>query len=163
VRSWADLVEVLGTPVVSAVLVVSFAFGVVRRAFLRVAFYAALAAATLLVSEHVVKPLVQRTYYGELTFPSGSVTAVSGTAFAMWLALYPLLGGRARNIMLAVGIAWTLLMSVAVVGANWHTPIDAVGSILLSVGIVSAGAVAFERVGTRRPFMSAGRAPSGRR
>ena len=31
--------------------------------------------------------------------------------------------------------SWSLLMSLAVVGAKWHTPLDAVGSILLSVGM----------------------------
>ena len=118
------------------------------------------AAAALLISEHVAKPLVQRTYNAELTFPSGHVTAVSATALSMWLALYPLLGKRARGVTLALGVAWTLLMSVAVVGALWHTPLDAVGSILLSIGIVTAGAAVFEPAGTRRPFMSAGRARS---
>ncbi len=50
------------------------------------------------------------------------------TALAMWLALYPLLGARARIITFVLGVAWTLLMSLAVVGAHWHTPLDAVGS-----------------------------------
>jgi membrane-associated phospholipid phosphatase len=160
VRSWADLVELLGAPAVVAVLVVSFSLGVIRRAYLRVAVYTVFAAAALLISEHVAKPLVQRTYNAELTFPSGHVTAVSATALSMWLALYPLLGKRARGVTLALGVAWTLLMSVAVVGALWHTPLDAVGSILLSIGIVTAGAAVFEPAGTRRPFMSAGRARS---
>jgi hypothetical protein len=31
-------------------------------------------------------------------------------------------------------------MSVAVVGALWHTPLDDIGSVLLSVGFVTAGA-----------------------
>jgi membrane-associated phospholipid phosphatase len=163
VRSWAHLVELLGAPAVCAVLFASFALGVVRRAFFRVAVYTMFAAAALLISEHVAKPLVQRTYNAELTFPSGHVTAVSATALAMWLALYPLLGKRARNITLVLGVAWTLLMSLAVVGALWHTPLDAVGSILLSVGIVTAGAAVFEPAGTRRPFMSAGRAQRGER
>ena len=127
------------------------------------AVYAVIAAAALLVSEHFAKPLVQRTYYGELTFPSGNVTAVSATAAAVWLALYPLLRKPARNITLVLGVAWALVMSLAVVGALWHTPLDAVGSILLSVGIVTAGASVFEPAGTRRPFMSAARARSGRR
>ena len=163
IRSWADLAELLAAPAICAVLVVSFALGLVRRAFLRVAVYAVLATAALLVNENVAKPLVQRTYNGELTFPSGHVTAVSATALAMWLALYPLLGKRVRNTTLVLGVAWTLLMSLAVVGALWHTPLDAVGSILLSVGIVTAGAAVFEPAGTRRPFMSAGRARSGER
>ena len=163
VRSWADLVELLGAPAVGAVLFASFALGVVRRAYFRVAVYTVFAAAALLISEHVAKPLVQRTYNAELTFPSGHVTAVSATALSMWLALYPLLGKRARGVTLVLGVAWTLLMSLAVVGALWHTPLDAVGSILLSVGIVTAGAAVFEPAGTRRPFMSPRGARSGER
>jgi membrane-associated phospholipid phosphatase len=161
--TWADLAELLAAPAISAALVVSFALGCVRRALLRVAVYAALAAAALLMNEYVAKPLVQRTNYGELTFPSGHVTAVSATALAMWLALFPLLGKPVRNIALVFGIAWTLLMSLAVIGAHWHTPLDAVGSILLSVGIVAAGATVFEPTGTRGPFMGTGRARIGER
>jgi membrane-associated phospholipid phosphatase len=163
IRSWADLTELLAAPAIGAVLVACFALGLVRRAFFRVPVYTVLAAAALLISEHVAKPLVHRTYYGELTFPSGNVTAVSATALAMWLALYPLLGKRARNVTLVLGVTWVLLMSLAVVGAQWHTPLDVVGSILLSVGIVTAGAAVFEPAGTRRPFMSAGRARSAER
>ena len=81
----------------------------------------------------------------------------------MWLALYPLIGKQARIIMFVFGVAWTLLMSLAVVGARWHTPLDAVGSILLSVGVVTAGAAVFEPVGTRGLFLDAGRAGSGER
>jgi membrane-associated phospholipid phosphatase len=157
-RAWATLAELLAVPVVSVVLVVTFAVGLVKRAVLRVAAYAVLGAAALLISEHVAKPLVQRTYYGDLTFPSGHVTAACATSLAMWLALYPLLGKRARNITLVLGVAWTLLMSLAVVGAHWHTPLDAVGSILLSVGIVTAGAAILEPIGTRGLFRGAERA-----
>lgn len=160
-RTWADLVELLSIPAIGVALVVCAGLARARRATYRVAVYAVLAVAALLLSEHVVKPLVQRTYYGELTFPSGNVTAVSATAVAMWLALYPLLEKRARNVVLVIGVAWVLLMSLAVVGAVWHTPLDAVGSILLSVGIVTAGAAVFESAGTGGHFIGGGRARSG--
>jgi hypothetical protein len=129
--------QLLAAPAIGAALVVFLALGIARRACFRIAGYAALAATALLPSEHVAKPLVQRTFYGEPTFPSGNVTAVSATALAMWLALYPLLGRRVRDVALVLGAAWTLLMSLAVVGALWHTPADDLGSILLSVGIVT--------------------------
>jgi membrane-associated phospholipid phosphatase len=109
-----------------------------------------LAGTALVISQYVAKPLVARSYYGELTFPSGNVTAVSATAFAMWLALYPLFRKRAHNVALVIGAVWTLLMALAVVGALWHTPLDALGSILLSVGVVAGGAAVFEHVATRR-------------
>jgi membrane-associated phospholipid phosphatase len=126
------------------VLVVSVVFGYIKRVLRRVVAYAALAAATLFLSEDVAKPLVHRVWQGLLTFPSGHVTAVSATALAMWLALLPVLGTRARSVTFALGTAWTVLMFVAVVGARWHTPVDGVGSLLLSVGTVTAGAVVLE-------------------
>ena len=161
--TWLDVAHLLAVPAISVALAVSFALALVRRAFLRVVAYAALGAAALVISEQVAKPLVQRTFDTEFTFPSGHVTAVSATAVALWLALYPLLGTRGRNITLVLGIAWTLLMSLAVVGAEWHTPLDAVGSILLSLGIVTGGAALLEPACSRAPFMGAGRAPIGER
>ena len=41
-------------------------------------------------------------------------------------------------------------MAVAVVGAFWHTPLDDVGSILLSVGVVTAGAAILGPLPARR-------------
>ena len=96
-RAWAGVAEVLATPVVCAVLVASFVLASFRRAPLRVVVYAAFAGVAVLVSEHIDKPLVQRIYDGESTFPSGSVTLAAATALAMWLALYPLLRTRAAS------------------------------------------------------------------
>jgi membrane-associated phospholipid phosphatase len=158
IRVWADLAKLLATPAVCAVLVISFVLGCVRRAYFRVVVYAAFAAAAFLISEHIAKPLVQRIYVGEPSFPSGNVTAVSATALAMWLALYPLIGTWARNVLLVLGAVWILLMSLAVVGALWHTPLDDVGSVLLSIGIVTAGAAVFEPAAARTRSLRAERA-----
>jgi hypothetical protein len=149
-RAWGRLTELLTAPAVLAALVAALVAGLLKRATWRVMLYAALAVLAFLISEHVAKPLVQRTYEEELTFPSGSVTAVSATVFAIWFALGPRLGRRARTVALAIGVAWILVISVAVVGAHWHTPVDAVGSILLSAGIITAGAAIFESAGARR-------------
>ena len=157
VQAWNDLAELLTAPAVVAALVVALVVGLLKHAAWRVLLYAACAVTAFLVSEHLVKPLVQRTYYGELTFPSGSVTAVSATVLALWFALGPRLGRRARGVALAIGVAWVLLISLAVVGGRWHTPVDAVGSILLSVGIVTAGVAILESTGTRRLSTRVGR------
>jgi len=154
VDSWAEAAELLAAPAIIGVLIIAFAFGVWRRSVTRVAAYTGFAAVVFLVSEHVAKPLVHETYKGTLTFPSGNVTAVCATAVAMWLAYYPLLGRRARSVMLLLGAAWVLLISVAVVGAHWHTPFDALGSVVLSLGIIAAGGALFERL---RPRSTTGR------
>ncbi len=149
VRTWSDIADLLGTPTLVVVFAVCLGIGQAKGAVLRVVLYALLAVATIVISDHIVKQLVDRTYYSELTFPSGHVTAASATAFAMWLGLYPLLGKWARNAVLILGAGWVLLTTVAVVGGVWHTPLDAVGAALLSVGVVAAGAAVLESRGVR--------------
>ncbi len=162
IRTWEAVLEVFGYPVGGVILVACLGFGLARGAAVRVVLYAVLAGAALLISEHLAKPLVHRTYYEELTFPSGHVTAACSTAFAMWLALFPLLEKRARTVTGILGAAWVVLVSVAVVGALWHTPLDAVGSVLLSVGIVSAGGAILELPVVRdASFMGEGRSGTG--
>jgi hypothetical protein len=137
---WADLADFLAVPVIGAVFIASVVYGAFRRVLLRVGVLAGFAVATLLISEHIAKPLVQERFSGALSFPSGNVTAVCATALAMWLALYPVFGRVARAITFAFGAVWTLLMSLAVIGAFWHTPVDCIGSVLLSVGVITLGA-----------------------
>lgn len=150
VDTWAEGADLFAAPAIIGVLIIAFAFGVWRRSVVRVAVYAGFAAVVFLISELAAKPLVHETYKGNLTFPSGNVTAVCATAFAMWLAFYPLLGKWARSVTLLLGAAWVLLISAAVVGAHWHTPFDALGSVLLSLGVIAAGGAVFEPVLSRR-------------
>jgi hypothetical protein len=141
---WQHVADFLGAPVIAAVLVASLVFGALRRILLRVGVSAGFAAAAFVLSEHVAKPAVGERFFGQLSFPSGNVTAVCATALAMWIALYPVLGRWARSVTFMLGAAWTFLMSAAVVGAIWHTPLDCVGSVLLSVGVVTAGAAIYQ-------------------
>jgi len=159
--TWANLAERLGAPAIGVALLASVVLGVAKGALGRVAMYAAFAAVAFLASD-LAKPLVQRTYYGEFTFPSGSVTAVGAVALAMWLALSPSLGKRARSVVLVIGTAWTVITALAVVGALWHTPLDDVGSILLTIGVVTAGAAVFEHTTTQGHSVAEGTAAEDR-
>jgi hypothetical protein len=141
---WVRVADFLGAPVIAAVVIASLVLGVFRRILLRVGVFAGFAAAAFVISEHVAKPAVGERFFGELSFPSGNVTAVCATAVAMWIALYPVLGKWARSITFAFGAVWTCVMSAAVVGAIWHTPLDCVGSVLLSLGVVTAGAAIYQ-------------------
>jgi hypothetical protein len=149
IRAWADIADLVGAPAIVAVLAVALAFGILRRSVARVMVYAGLAAVTFLISEHVAKPLDHEMIAGHLSFPSGRVTAVCATAVAVWFALSPLLGRGARRVTFFLGAAWVLLMSVAVVGAQWHFPFDALGSVLLSFGILAAGGAVYESLVSR--------------
>ena len=134
------MADFLAVPVIAAVFIASAAYGALRHVLVRVVVLAAFAVFALVLNEHVIKPAVQQRFQDGLSFPSGNVTAVCATAVAMWIALYPVLGREARVVTLLFGVGWTFLMSLAVVGAFWHTPLDVIGSILLSVGIVTGGA-----------------------
>ena len=154
-----DFPDLLATPAIIAVVLVSLIYGAIRRILPRVAVYAGFAVAAFEIGEKVMKPLVGERYFGELSFPSGNVTAVCATAFAMWVALYPVLGKWGRVTTFVLGSGWTVLMSLAVVGALWHTPLDAVGSVLLSVGVVTAGGSIFERKASPPARVPVERAP----
>lgn len=145
---WDELASRLATPAIVTVLAVSVIYGALQRVLLRVGVLAACAAVAFFIGEQIAKPAVHVLLYGQLSFPSGNVTAVCATALAMWLALYPVLGTEARVICFALGAAWTVLMSVAVVAAFWHTPLDCLGSILLSIGVVTTGAAVLAKGGT---------------
>jgi hypothetical protein len=141
---WKHVAGLLAAPVIAVVVVASLVLGALRRILLRVGVFAGIAAAAFLISEHLIKPVVGERFFGQLSFPSGNVTAVCATALAMWIALYPVLGKWARSITFLFGVAWTCLMAAAVVGAIWHTPLDCVGSVLLSLGVVTAGAAFYQ-------------------
>jgi hypothetical protein len=141
---WKHVAGLLAAPVIAVVVVASLVFGALRRILLRVGVFAGIAAAAFVISEHLIKPVVGERFFGQLSFPSGNVTAVCATALAMWIALYPVLGKWARTITFVFGVAWTFLMAAAVVGAIWHTPLDCIGSVLLSLGVVTAGAAFYQ-------------------
>ena len=91
--TWANLSKSWPPPI-GAVLVISLVFGIARRSLLRVVVYAAIAASAFLISEHVAKPLVQRSYYEDSPSRPEAITAASSTSLAMWLAFYPMIGRR---------------------------------------------------------------------
>lgn len=144
VALWQHVADLLAAPVLAVVVLASLVFGALRGTLLRVGILTGFAVAAFLISEFLVKPAVGERFFGELSFPSGNVTAVCATALAMWLALYPVLRKWARITAFLLGFAWTLSMTAAVVGATWHTPLDCIGSVLLSLGVVTAGAALFQ-------------------
>ena len=89
--------------------------------------------AAVLIVEQVLKPIVDRRYvwgYGELYYPSGTVTGV-----AAWTTLVWLLACRCSSSA-AVGSrsGWCSagsrsLAAASVVGADRHFPFDAIGGL----------------------------------
>jgi hypothetical protein len=137
---WSRLADLLAVPAILIVLVASAVFGHLKGVLWRVGVLATFALAAVLINDEIIKPTAHERFFGELSFPSGNVTAACATGLAMWFALYPVLGRVTRMVSFAFVVVWTALMSFAVVAAFWHTPLDCVGSVLLSTGVVTAGA-----------------------
>ena len=138
---WAVLSERLSTtPVIGVVLVLSVARWrrqtgpspgrpLTRR----------LPSLAFLVSEHVAKPLIQTELLRRTHLPLGQRHRGSATAFGAWLALYPLAREASAKGHVRHRCGLDPLVAAAVMGALWHTPLDDLGSILLSIGIVAGG------------------------
>jgi hypothetical protein len=122
----------LGTPavlVVGAVLAALLSFP--RDRFRSAACLAGPLLAVVL-AEYVFKPLVGRRYQGVLSYPSGTVTAVTAVATAWVLTAPP----RIRPAVMVVAVLAVCLTGVAVTGLRWHYPTDALAGVALGVGTV---------------------------
>jgi membrane-associated phospholipid phosphatase len=86
----------------------------------------------LVAVEWVLKPTVARYYFGVLSFPSGTITAVAALATA-WAVAVP---RWLRVPVLLVGAGLVAWASVAVIALRWHYPSDALGGGAFGVGVV---------------------------
>jgi membrane-associated phospholipid phosphatase len=88
----------------------------------------------VLVGEELIKPLVDRTLGGTLTYPSGSTTGAAALAAAAILVA----PGRWKRVAAVAGTAYAIWMTTAVVALRWHFPTDALAGVLLGAGFVVA-------------------------
>lgn len=105
----------------------------------------------LLLTEVILKPLVDRTHEGQFAFPSGHETAPA--CLATILAVLVLRTGwrlLAKVIVLAALVCYLALCAIALVGAFLHYVTDTIGSVCLSAACVLATALVVDRQFTRR-------------
>jgi membrane-associated phospholipid phosphatase len=128
-----------GTLEPAALLVVAAAAGCLLAGRLNGALLtvAAVPVATGL-DEVLIKRVVDRTYLGNLAYPSGHVTTVSAlAATATVLLLIPpqQAGTRLPRILLTV-VAWavTVVVAVAVMSLEWHYFTDTIAGAAVGVG-----------------------------
>jgi len=82
--------------------------------------------------EWLLKPVIARRYAQVLSFPSGTTTAVASLATA-WVLAVP---DRIRPVAVAIGAFLVGLVSIAVIGLQWHFPTDALGGVVFGAGVV---------------------------
>jgi membrane-associated phospholipid phosphatase len=125
-----DLADLASAPVI-VLGIVATALVTIRRDPRRAVACVAGPLLAILLTEHVVKPLVARQLVlGNYSYPSGTITAVVAVAVAAVMVTRR----PARPIVAAVAFAAVLSLCIAVVGMRWHYPTDALGGVCIGSG-----------------------------
>ena len=106
---------------------------------------AVLAAASLPVAvgldEALLKPLVHRTYWGNLVYPSGHTTAVFTLAATVTVLLLlpqrPAKAGAQRVLIPVAACALGVVVAIAVIGLQWHYFTDTVAGAAVAIGFLA--------------------------
>ncbi|HEY1570186.1 MAG TPA: hypothetical protein VGG05_02495 [Pseudonocardiaceae bacterium] len=118
--------------------VIAFVVGVAvfHRWWARAVLAVAAPALCVGLTELVFKPLIDRTYTGVLSYPSGhtiSTMAALGVAALVITVDWPM---RARWAVLWLLVVVWLVLAVGLVGMDYHYFTDTVGGFLLAIGVV---------------------------
>jgi membrane-associated phospholipid phosphatase len=122
------------------------------------------------VNEALLKPLVHRTYLGNLAYPSGHTAAVFALAATVTvLLLVPPRPGKAKALRALIPAAACVLgvvVAIAVIGLRWHYFTDTLAGAAVGIGTVcglalildlSAARLSLARANRRLPDGSASR------
>lgn len=100
------------------------------------------------LDDGLLKPLVDRTYFGQLTYPSGHTTAAFAIATTIALVfVIPPQPYRARTVRVLLAAAGGLvgaIVAIAVIALQWHTFTDTVAGAAMGIGAVSALALVLD-------------------
>ena len=102
------------------------------------------------LADGLLKHLVDRTYLGQLTYPSGHTTAAFASVTTIVVVfLIPPQPYRARVIRVLValaGCAVGAIVAIAVIALEWHTFTDTLAGAAVGIGAVCALALIFDLV-----------------
>jgi membrane-associated phospholipid phosphatase len=159
--------DLTSVTVLTAALLVACA---VARRWRGVVLVAVAVPAAASITEFALKPFIDRTLSGDLSFPSGHTTGIStlAAAIAVLLAGSPRLPvPAALRVLLALGAyAVAAAVAAALVGLGMHYFTDTVGGAAVGAAIVLAAAFVIDRFAPRErqrpvPGASASAARSG--
>jgi membrane-associated phospholipid phosphatase len=107
-----------------------------------------------LLTERLLKPLIHRTNFGFLMFPSGHTTVVCAAAVCAVIVLTgparPPLPPVLRRVACAAVLAIVPVVAVALVVAHYHLPTDTVGGAATGTAVALATALALDAAAARR-------------
>jgi len=151
-----------GTPAPALVLSVAIAVACLLAGRLNGAVLAAAAVpvANGLV-EGLLKPLVHRTYLGNLTYPSGHTTAIFALAATVTVLLLvpprPATAGALRILIPAVACAAGVVTAIGLIGLRFHYFTDTVAGAAVGIGTVCGLALLLDLPRIRRLLAWVGR------
>lgn len=141
----------IGDPLSVAALVVGLALGTAALGRWRMVLLAVVGpTAAVLVTELLLKPMVGRTRYGQLAFPSGHTTgpaAVATVVLVLFLGGAWLTSPMVKAMLTLLGFGVSVAVSVALVGRNWHYATDTLGGICVAVASVLVVALVIDKFG----------------
>ena len=115
------------------------------------------------LDEVLLKPLVHRTYGGNVVYPSGHTTAVFTLAATVTVLLLvpprPAKAALLRVLIPVAACALGLVVAIAVIGLHWHYFTDTVAGAAVATGTVCGLALMLDRPAARRWLARASRQP----
>jgi len=106
------------------------------------------------LAEGLLKPLVHRTYQGDLVYPSGHTTAIVALAATVTVLLAvpprPATAGALRVLIPAAAFAAAAVVAVALIGLRFHYFTDTVAGAALGIGTVCGLALLLDLPSIRR-------------
>jgi membrane-associated phospholipid phosphatase len=128
---------------------------------------AVLAAAAVPVAvgldEVLLKPVVDRTYWGNVVYPSGHTTAVFALAATVTVLLLPpprpAKAAAWRVLLPVAACVLGVIVAIAVIGLQWHYFTDTVAGAAVAIGTVCGLALLLDLPAVRRWLARTGRQP----
>jgi membrane-associated phospholipid phosphatase len=153
-----------GTTIPAVALTAALALGCLLTGRRRGAVLAILAVpVTAVITDGLLKPLVHRTYIGQVVYPSGhtaTIVALAATATVLLLAPgRPEMARSLRVLILAVAYLACVAVVIGVIAVRFHYFTDTMAGAAVGIGTVCGLALGISQV--RRPEWSSRR--DGRR
>jgi undecaprenyl-diphosphatase len=151
----------LGQPIPVIVMTVALVVAcLATRRWRGAALVAVAVPAAEAVTELLLKPLIGRTLYGGLSYPSGHATGVFVLAAAVTVLLAgplrPRLAGPLRLLLALAALLAAAAVAVALIGLGYHYFTDTVGGAAVAIGTVLGTALLVDKVVPPRRRLLAG-------
>jgi membrane-associated phospholipid phosphatase len=152
-----DRLFTLGNPATVVVLAVLLALAcALRRRWRGAALSLAGPAVSVVLTEYILKPLVDRHIGTAQSFPSGHTTGAFAIAVTAAVLLYDeQVHMSLRVALISLSLVLAAGTAIAVVGLGYHYTTDAVGGFCVALGAVLGVAVLIDVVADRRPQLPA--------